>query len=344
MIVPSLQQAATHPLVGRTVQALVTAWAALSLGFLLIHQLPQGPMQILVNLYGLEQVQDMSATQIEQELNRLVGYSSTDPLYVQYLDYWVNIVTLDFGESILYGDPVFEVLAPAIPWTVMIGVLALTFNTVLGLSMGAYMAYREGSRFDVGATFVSVVLGSIPYYVFAIFLLFFLGFQAGWFPTGGRYDTSLAVGFNLDFILSALHHVALPFISLTFTSFAALGIRAHSIRVLGSDYIRVARLRGLRESRIVFHYVLRNSILPWYTGFVTGLVGILGGTVLLEFIFQYPGMGWYLFRTAAAQDIPMILGTFAFFTIAAVVMLFVVDLTYVYIDPRAEGVGMDESF
>jgi len=333
-----------HPLIDRIQQSIVTVFSAITLGFVLIHQLPTGPIQILFALYGRRQVGEWSTERIEQVSENIIGFSSNEPLLTQYLEYWNNILHLRLGQSVIFQEPVFEVLAPAIPWTVFLSLLAMLFNTVLGVSLGAYMAYREGSRFDVGSTFLSVGLSSIPYYIIAIFLLFFLGYQTGFFPTGQRFDQSLAPGFTLEFMLSALRHVALPFISLTFTSFAALGIRAHSIRILGSDYIRVARLRGLSERRIVFHYVLRNSILPYYTGFVLGLTGLFGGSVITERIFQYVGVGWYTFIAATGGDIPMVLGTFAFFTIAVVIALFVVDLTYVFIDPRAEGVGTDEAY
>jgi len=333
-----------HPIIGRIEQTVITIWAAITIGFVLIHQLPSSGVQMLIAIYGRDRFSEMSTEKIKQLSEGLIGFNPTDPLYQQYLQYVGNLLQGNFGVSALYGEPVFEVLASAIPWTLFMATLAMIFNTTLAVSLGAYMAYRQGSAFDIGGTVVSIVVSSIPYYVFAILLLFLLGFQMGWFPTSGRFGDSVTPGFNLPFMISALRHVTLPFISLTFTSFAALGLRAHSIRILGSDYIRVARLRGLSERRIVYHYVLRNSLLPFYTGFVTGLVGLLGGSVITEQIFNYIGVGYFMFKAATAGDIPMVLGTFAFFTIASVLALFVVDMTYHLVDPRAEGVGTDESF
>lgn len=333
-----------HPVLERLQQSVITIWAAITVGFVLIHQLPSGPMEIILTIYGRDRVESMDPEVVTRLMRELVGFSSNQPLYMQYIDYWNQLLHLNFGTSVLYREPVFDLLAPAVPWTVFMATLAMVANVSIGVSLGAYMAYREGSRFDIGGTFISILLAAIPYYVLAIILLAFLGFQTGFFPTGGRYAEDVTIGFNLEFMLSALRHVALPFISLTFTSFAALGLRAHSIRILGSDYIRVARLRGLSERRIVFHYVLRNSILPFYTGFVVGLVGLLSGSVITEQIFSYVGIGWYTFRAASAGDIPMVLGTFAFFTVATIVMLLFVDLTYSWVDPRAEGVGTDEAF
>jgi len=333
-----------HPLIGRLQQSVITLVTAITVGFVLIHQLPSGPWQIIQARYSAEQIAEMDPRTIQEISERLVGFNAQDPLLVQYIEYWQNLLQLNFGTSILFNDPVFAVLAPAVPWTVLISALAMVGNISVGVSLGAYMAYREGSRFDIAATFVSILLSSIPYYVLALLLLFFIGYQTPLFPDGGRYAQTLTVGFNLPFILSVLHHAALPALSVMFVSFASLGLRAHSIRVLGSDYIRVARLRGLSERRIVFHYVLRNSILPYYTGFVVGLVGLLGGSVITEQIFQYTGVGYYTFQAAVAGDIPMVLGTFAFFTFAVILMLLFVDLTYGLIDPRAEGVGTSESF
>ena len=333
-----------HPVIGRLQQAVITLFAAITLGFVLIHQLPSGPWQILTARYTPEQLNDMGPEQIRRISERLIGFNASEPLLVQYVEYWQNIFQLNFGTSVIYNDGVFAVLAPAVPWTVLISSLAMVGNVSLGVTLGAYMAYREGSRFDIGATFLSVLASAIPYYVLAILLLFFVGYQTPLFPSGGRFAEGVSAGFNLEFMLSVIHHAALPVISLMFTSFAALGLRAHSIRILGSDYIRVARLRGLSERRIVFHYVLRNSILPYYTGFVLGLVGLLGGSIITEQIFQYIGLGWYTFKAAAGGDIPMVLGTFAFFTFATIIMLVFVDLTYSFVDPRAEGVGSSESF
>lgn len=333
-----------HPLIGRIAQTIITIFVAVSLGFFLIHQLPTGPWQIMTAIYGEETLQEMDPETLQMISERLVGFDASDPILVQYVEYWQSVLTGDFGTSVIFQQPVLSVLAPAVPWTVLISTIAMVLNVTIGVSMGAYMAYREGSRFDIGATVLSVVLSSIPYYVLAILLLLFVGFQTGLFPTGGRFASDVEHGFTLEFILSVLHHAILPALSLVFTSFASLSIRAHSIRVLGSDYIRVARLRGIGERRIVFHYVLRNSILPYYTGFVVGLTGLVGGSVITEEIFQYLGVGWYMFRAAVGGDIPMLLGTFFLFTVATVVMLLVVDMTYHLIDPRAEGVGSSESY
>lgn len=333
-----------HPLIGRFAQTIITIFVAVSLGFFLIHQLPTGPWQIMTAIYGEETLQEMDPETIQAISERLIGFDASQPILTQYVEYWQSVLTGDFGTSVIFQRSVLSVLAPAVPWTVLISTIAMVLNVTIGVSMGAYMAYREGSRFDVGATVLSVVLSSIPYYVLAILLLLFVGFQTGLFPTGGRFGSDVEHGFTLEFILSVLHHAILPALSLVFTSFASLSIRAHSIRVLGSDYIRVARLRGIGERRIVFHYVLRNSLLPYYTGFVVGLTGLVGGSVITEEIFQYLGVGWYMFRAAVGGDIPMLLGTFFLFTIATVLMLLVVDLTYHWIDPRAEGVGTSESY
>ena len=333
-----------HPLVGRLVQTVITIVAAVTLGFVLIHQLPTGPWTILTALHSEDQLARMSPEEIQQLANQYIGFSATEPIHIQYIEYFSKILQGNFGDSVIYRKSVFEVMAVAAPWTILLATLASVFNTVIAWGFGAYMAYREGSRFDFFGTTLSVVLSAVPYYVFAILMLIFLGFQTPFFPSGGRFTDGVTFGFNLDFMITVLHHAALPVASLVLTSFAALGLRAHCIRVLGSDYIRVARLRGLAERRIVFHYMLRNSILPFYSGLVVGLVGIFGGSVITEQIFAYTGMGFYLFRGATGGDIPLTIGTFVLFSTASVIALFFVDLTYHFIDPRAEGVGADESF
>ncbi len=332
------------PVIKRLAQSVFTVWAALTLGFLLIHQLPTGPWEILIARYGEDRIQEIDPRQIEEMSERLMGFDAQAPLYEQYIQFWQSILTLEFGTSVYYGRPVLDVLAPAIPWSVLLMSVTSFLNLAIGFAFGTLFAWREGSRIDVGGSLLSMVLGAIPYYVLAILMLAFLGFQTPYFPASGRYGDHVFIGFNIEFMLSVLHHVTLPAVSLIFTGFAALGLRAHAIRILGSDYLRGAELRGLPERRILLHYVFRNTFLPFYHGSIGIIMGIFGGAVITEFIFNYLGMGWYLFRFAVAGDIPGVLAAFAFFTIAGVIMLLIVDFTYHLIDPRAEGVGTSESY
>jgi len=264
----------------------------------------------------------------------------------QYLSYMSGALQGDFGISLYYQEPVGNVLISAIPWTVFVLASALILTFAIGILLGAALAYNEGGKFDIYISTLSTFLNSVPYYIAAVILVFVLGHQWELFPTSGRYNIDATVGLNIPFISSAIHHAALPIASIVLTGFGfrALAMRGNSIQVLGQDYVRVARLRGLSQRRIITEYVGRNAVLPMYTGFLIAIGFMFGGSVVLERIFQYKGVGFYLFRAISARDYPLMMGSFILITVAVVLGLLIADLTYGFIDPRAntdENEGSD---
>ncbi|WP_254546686.1 ABC transporter permease [Halomarina pelagica] len=332
-------------LLRRTGQAVFTVFAVVSLSFGIVRLLPGGPADYL-RAQLIQQGGGLTQEQINQRIAAQTNIATDEPLYVQYVDYVWDVLHLDFGTSIWYNEPVTAVLGPALPWTVFLMASALFVQFVIGVSLGAFMAYREGSRFDTGATAVSLVSNSIPFYVIGLLFIAFLGYRFDLFPTGGRYASSVPVGPNLDFVLSVLYHGALPILSLVVASFGgwALTMRGNSIRVLGEDYLRVARLRGLPERRIALRYVGRNAILPMYTGLLISIGFMFGGSVILEQIFAYPGVGYYLIQAIGQRDYPVMMGAFMIIAVAVTIGVFVADLTYGYVDPRAKGGENSESY
>lgn len=330
-------------LVKRLAQAVFTLYAVVTLSFGLIQMLPGGPAD-----YLRAQMRQQGGTQMTaEELNRRIEaqYDVNEPIHQQYMDYMASVLQGDLGESVRHGD-VADVLAQAIPWTVFLLATSLFLMFLIGIVLGAFMAYREGSRFDLGSTGLSLVLNSTPYYVVALLLLTFLAYRTGTFPTGGHHASELEPGLHPAFVLSVLHHAALPIASLVVTGFGgwALNMRGNSIRVLGEDYLRVARLRGLSESRIAIRYVGRNAILPMYTNLMIAIGGVFGGAIILEEIFRYPGVGWYLINAIGQRDYPMMMGTFIVITVAVLLGVVIADLTYGWIDPRAKGGASRESY
>ena len=332
-------------LVKRTGQAIFTLFAVISLSFGLIRLLPGGPQDYL-RAQLIQQGGGLSQAQINQRIAAQTNIEVGEPLYVQYYEYMLSILQGDFGTSIWYNEPVSVILGEAIPWTAFLMITSLLLMFVIGITLGAFMAYREGTRFDVLSTGVSLVANSIPYYIIALLLLTFLGYRFGLFPTGGRYASELTPGFNLPFLLSVLEHGALPIASLVIAGFGgwALNMRGNSIGVLGEDYLRVARLRGLPERRIALRYVGRNAVLPMYTGLLIAIGFQFGGAIILEQIFAYPGVGFYLIQSIGQRDYPVMMGAFILITVAVTIGVFVADLTYGWIDPRASGGESRESY
>lgn len=323
----------------RTGQAIVTVFAVISFSFGLIRLMPGGPMD-----YVRAQLRQQTGSVDNARINAMVEqYTSVQPdapLHEQYVTYVMNVLQGDFGVSMWYNEPVAGIVAAALPWTLFVMTIALVLTFGIGISLGAAMAYAEGSRFDTVTSIGAIFLNSIPYYIAAIVLLYYLGYANGLFPMSGRVS-DVTPGLNLAFVGSAFYHAILPIASFVLTVFGiqALAMRGNSIRVLGEDYLRVARLRGLRPHEIAFRYIGRNAILPMYTGLMISVGTMFGGSVLLEEIFSYPGVGYYMFRGIKARDYPLMMGTFILITIAVVIGLFIADLTYGRLDPRASSGG-----
>jgi peptide/nickel transport system permease protein len=330
----------------RIAQSVFTVFVVITASFGLIRLLPGGPLDYLRAQMIQQGGDSLTTEQIARRIEAQTNIAVDEPIYVQYADYMTSILTGDFGTSIWYDRQVAEIIGPAIPWTVFLTGSALFLAFTVGVSLGAFMAYKEGSKFDVSSTGVGLVLNSTPSYVVALLALTFLGYQFEVFPTGGQYTSELDPGLNLAFFGSVLYHGTLPILSMAVVGFGgwALSMRGNAIRVLGEDYLRVARLRGLSTRRIALRYVARNAILPMYTGLMIAIGTVFGGAVIIENIFAYPGGGFYLIQAINARDYPLMMGTFLIIALAVLICILVADLTYSKIDPRISNQGSREAY
>ncbi|WP_436936470.1 ABC transporter permease [Halovenus marina] len=333
-----------HYYVKRLTQAIVTVVAVVSLTFFLIRFMPGGPMDY-VRAQLISRNPNMSPQELESLIDVYINMQPDTPLWQQYVDYMGSILTGDLGNPLTIDRSVNEIIANALPWTIFLMGTALIVQYILGLLLGAFMAYYEGTRFDAGMSALSTVLYSVPYYLVALLLLILFAYQYPFFPTGGKMDPSTVAGFNLPFVVGVFKHAALPILSLVITGFGvvALRMRSNSISALESDYVRVARLRALSGPRIAYRYVARNAMLPLYTDFLIGLGVVFGGSVILEEIFKYTGIGYYMLQGVYSRDYPLMMGTFIVLTLAVVLGVLLADLTYGLVDPRAGG-GDRESY
>jgi peptide/nickel transport system permease protein len=330
-------------------QTILTLWIAATLAFLMYRLMPGNP----VDAYKAELLRQAAESNmpiqtelLNERIERRMNIDPGKPLADQYIDYWADIILeQDFGRSIQYQEPVFDVLFRAMPWSVLVSVYGMLLGFSVSIFLGALQAYKEGTKFDYGVTLWTLITGSIPYYVAAIFMLSFLGFKWGIFPTGGRYDTSLTPDFTLRFFTSVLRHAALPVLSGFILSIGgALGLRGNAIRIVGSNYLKSARIRGIGTGRIATRYVLRNAMLPLYIGVLMGISGIFSGSIIVEWIFNYAGVGWYMYNALILRDCPLLMGAFLFYSTLTVLGILVADLTYGLIDPRVRGGESRESF
>lgn len=336
--------------VRRIAQAAFTMLSGLFLTYALYRIIPGSPLQNIIA--DIVERQRQSGGQIDSEqiariAEQMTGINPSEPIIVGFFDYVAGIVLRgDFGTSILYQDPVFDVLFRAMPWSIFLSVYGLMFGITATILVGVLMAWHEGTVVDKGGTVLVLLVNSIPYYVGAIVMLSFLAFQWGLFPSGGRAPRAATPGFNLEFMLGILYHGALPIISTFLLGFAAgaIGMRANTVSIVGSDYLRSARLRGISTNRILTRYLTRNAILPLYTGWVIGIGALFSSNVITEQIFAYQGAGWFLFEAATNTDYPLVMGAFIFFGGVTVLGILIADLTYGLIDPRAESGATRETF
>lgn len=330
-------------LVKRIGQAIFTLWAVVTVSFALIRFLPGGPIDFLV--VQLEK-RGIPQRTIDNYVQNYISIQPDDPLLVQYFDYMSSVVQGDFGQAYFQDGAVFDILAQALPWTIFLAAIGTFVTTMIGITVGGFLAYTEGSKFDTSVSLFSTIAGGIPYYVLAIGLVYLFGYRWQIFPTGGQVNAELTAGFNWPYVRSVLYHAVLPLLSTTLVGWGgtALSMRGNSISILGEDYIRVARLRGLSRRRIALRYVARNAMLPMYTGILLTIAFMLGGSVILEQIFAYPGVGYYLFLATTSRDYPLMMGGLIMISAAVVIGILIADLTYSKIDPRASGEGEREAY
>ncbi|QLG48095.1 ABC transporter permease [Natrinema halophilum] len=325
----------------RTGRAVFTLWVTATITFGLIRAIPGGPLEMLRARLVRQGVDPARIDAIIQSRQQ-----ESQPIYVEYYEYVSSLLSGNLGQSFFYRQPVSDIITDALPWTVFVMVTATIILFVIAVVWGALMAYNEGSRFDTVSSSLSILLSSIPFYVLGMLFVVVFSYKLGVFPARYRTSPGVSPGLSLAFVSDALYHAALPIASIVITQagLQTLAMRGNSIQVLGEDYVRVARLRGLSDRRIAVRYVGQNAILPMYTGFLT-LIGFnLGGSVILEEVFTYTGIGYYMFEALINRDYPLMMGIFLVITTALVLSVYIADLTYGLVDPRVKSGDSSEAY
>jgi len=335
--------------VKRTGQALFTLFAVITITFVLARSMPGDLISRLVG--QLSRGSSSADPEVVRELLvQNMMFAPDAPMHEAYLTYLSSLAEGNLGYSFTAQQNLNSLLAETVPWTLLVMSLAVLGLFTTSLTLGAVMAYKEGSLFDLGNTVVGILTTSIPYYVAAILLIIYVGYGdgivTGLFPVNYKKPDGVEVGLTLEFVAGAIQHATLPALSYIFTQYGllALSMRGNSIQTLGEDYVRVAQLRGLPERRIALRYVGRNAILPMYTSLLLALGFMFGASIILEELFQYYGVGYYLNRGLKNRDVPLMMATFMVITVSVVIATFVADLTYGKIDPRIKSGETGESY
>ncbi len=313
---------------------LLTLWAVVTINFLIPRLMPGDPAEIMVQSLAGKDAQ-LNQAQV-QAMRDLLG-APTGSLISQYWEYLDQLIHGNFGISYnYYPYPVTEVIGQAFWWTVILVTIVQVLSFIIGVLLGAFAAWRRNSRFDTVVTIGSTFIGTLQPFWVALLLLFGLGYTLGWFPTSGGYEESTP-GFNWAFIYDAMSHAFLPALTLMILGPIGwvLGMRNTMIMDLSQDYIRLAKAKGLPDRTVALRYAARNALLPSVTGFALALGGVLGGAILVETVFDYPGLGRLMGEAVAIKDFPLLQALMLLTCAGVLIANFIADLLYGVLDPRA---------
>ena len=315
----------------RLAQSALVVWIALTLNFALPRLAPGDPLGYL---FGQE-ANTLTPAQRQQILRELRLDGSIPE---QYARYFAGILRGDLGRSVRFRAPVIDVLADRIPWTLLLILPALLLQAIIGTTLGAFAAWRRGSRRDLGLITGMLALDSMPAFWTGMILISVFAVRLGWLPSFGARPLAVTGG-SLTLALEIGRRMILPVATITLGTVGAVFLltRASMLTTLGEDYVLMAQAKGLSDRRVVFGHALRNALLPVYTSLTLSLGALASGVVVVETVFSYPGLGRVIYEGVLARDYPLLQGAFLLVTVGVVGANLLADLTYPLLDPRVRA-------
>lgn len=318
----------TNFFVRRTVQLFVTLWAVATALFMLFRLMPGNPTAYIIS------------PQMTPEVRRrlIESYGLNDPLWVQYIRYIENLATFNFGRSFKTNEQVSDIILTYLPNTLVLMLSAFVFAYAIGITMGVLTGWYRGSQFEKGTVVTALVGRSVPSFWVGILVIWVFGATFGVIPLSGMTSIGTeSTGFlNMVFSLDFLHHLIAPVLVLAFyyVGYPLLIMRNSMLETLSEDFIDICRAKGLSERTIMFEHAARNAMLPVLTAAAIAVGYAVGGSVLIETVFGWPGIGREMIRAVLRRDYPVAQGTFLVLALSVVMMNFVADLLYGILDPR----------
>jgi peptide/nickel transport system permease protein len=308
---------------------LVTLWAALTVNFIIPRVMPGNEATAVLATYRNVNPAALHALQIE------FGVNLHQNLLITYLQYIGNCVTGQFGLT-AQRVPVLTEIMGKLPWTLALVGVTTVIAFAIGTLVGVVGAWRRGGKLDGILPPMLFIVATFPVFFVGLLLLYVFAVTLNWLPLSSNYSIGLEPSLSLSFIGDALTHAILPGLSLVVVT-AGLWIysmRNNMITTLAEDYVKMGRAKGLKSSRIMLDYAARNAILPNLTGFAMQLGYVLGGSILVEYTFSYPGLGYLFYTSTTDHDLPLMQALFLVYTLAVLVCVLLADLVTAGLDPR----------
>ena len=316
---------------------LLVVWAAATLNFF-VPRLARGRDPVREKLGQIAATGGLRQEGIEEMVRAYQAEFGLDrPLHVQYLSYLANVLRLDLGYSLsCYPARVGDLIANALPWTIGLLAVSTLVAFTAGTLLGAVLAWPRSPRLVRSLALPLMTLSAIPYYMLGLVLVYLLAVLLGLCPVSGGYPPGAAPELSISFALQVLHHAALPGLSIVLaaTGFWALSMRGTMVSTVREDYVALAEANGLKGRTIFLRYAVRNALLPQITALALSLSYVVSGSVLVEVVFVYPGIGSLLFRAISVSDYTLIHGVVFMIILAVAGATLVLDLVYPLIDPR----------
>jgi peptide/nickel transport system permease protein len=322
-------------LVRRVGFLLAALWAAVTVNFFIPRLMPGNPAEAMMATFrGHVNPAALHALEVAFGINTKESLASA---YVQYLG---NLLHGNLGISTSsFPNPVTTVIARGLPWSLGLVGLSTVLGFLIGTGLGALAAWRRGGWLDNVLPPMFVIISAFPYFWVGLLSIWLFALTLNWLPIIGAFNATTVPTWSWSFIQDVVRHAILPSFTILVTSIGGwiLTMRNNMITVVAEDYVKMARAKGLRPRRILWQYAGRNALLPNLTGFAMSLGFVISGAILVEYVFNYPGVGFMLLQAVQSQDYPLMQALFLLITVAVLLAIFISDVATALLDPRTRG-------
>jgi peptide/nickel transport system permease protein len=307
----------------------VTLWAALTVNFIIPRVMPGNEATAVLGTFKNVNPAALRALEIQ------FGVNVHQSLLSSYFQYLHNCLTGQFGVT-ADGTPVMTEILQKLPWTLGLVGVTTVIAFLIGTIAGVYSAWRRGGRLDAILPPTLFIVSTIPVFFVGLLLIYVFAVKLNWLPLGSNYSFGATPTFTLSFIWDVLKHAILPALSLIIVTAGlwVYSMRNNMITTIAEDYVKMGRAKGLASRRVMYDYAARNAILPNLTGFAMQLGYVLGGAIVIEYLFSYPGLGYLFYTATTDHDLPLMQGLFLFYTLAVLICVLIADLVTAVLDPR----------